>query len=67
MVNNLNPWLFDPQAIALDHSGQHPYLRIIKDLSLLGCGGCGHRVMFKSQELEHEGLEETQLRLCFRM
>lgn len=38
MVNNLNPWIFDPRAIALDHSGQHPYLGIIKDSVYLVVG-----------------------------
>lgn len=46
MMNNLNPWLFDTRAIALDHSSQYPHLGNIKDNSLLGFGG--HRMILKS-------------------
>lgn len=36
MVDNLNLWLFNSKAIALDHSLQHLHLGIIKDISLHG-------------------------------
>ena len=47
MANNLNFWLFISKAIALDHSGQHLHLGIIKDISLHGYGG--RKMMLKYQ------------------